>query len=170
MPQSKIYFICQNPDCNDAAHEVPDPLAAVVLSSLGQVVFNLSGDIDEMSDKDIRKEMEEQADRAREAGVLEYADHITAFIKDYLEPVAKCEEAKGTDDECNISMGQASGMSMYSTEEYNQIQLEAMRVQNEATKAAAAKALAEARLINAQAEQLEMKIPPRHRNTESHTH
>lgn len=166
MPQSKIYFICDNPDCDLAAHQIENPFEAVVLSIMGKVVFNLSGDIDEMPDADIRKELEEQADKARAADATEYADHITAFIADNLQQE---QEPKEPEEDQDMKVGCSEVPGFYSSKEYEQMQLETMRTENYLRKAEAKKALAEARLIHAQAEQLELKLPTRNHKAESDT-
>lgn len=157
MPQSKIYFICDNPDCDLAAHQIENPFEAVVLSMIGKVVFNLSGDIDEMPDADIRKELEEQADKARAADAAEYADHITAFIADNLQPE---QEPKEPEEVKGMEIGCSEAPGFYSSKEYEQLQLESLRAENEIRKATTAKLLAEARLIHAQAYKLERELPP----------
>lgn len=142
------YFVCQNPECDKPYHSVPT-LAGILLTTQGHVVFQLPKPIEELSSDELRVELDSLVQTARANDADDYADVMQSFMDEVTKPV-HCEDQ-------GVPVAGPSN-EFYATAEYQALQAQAFKADIAYREAETAKSLAEARLINAQAIQIERNL------------
>lgn len=146
------HLICQNPECPHAFHAL-DPLSGILASVMGNIVINLSAPADDLTPDQLKGEVLAQAELARQEGADEYATKLVEFAKS-IETENTAEDAVG-----ETNLAECESVDLYNSAEAQQLQRESYQADIEYRKAMTAETLAKARLLNAQAAEIEHKLP-----------